>query len=325
GWEETVIEQEQSDEDSPDMKIALPSMPSLYVISFLFQACGEIQRVGGHILDKSIFQKFALSLSEMVIKIYNDFVSSLEVRKPPVTERGVLQILFDLRFTIDVLSGGDLNFKEELQKNPKFKFGFKQNQDQSQFNSANRKVVMGLINSLSQRLDPIDWATYEPFLWENGKQAYLRHAVLFGFFVQLNRMHTSTAQKLPSNTESNTMRCSTVPRFKYLPISAPALSSKGTAKSALSTSSDDISSRSSWRTYSNGELSQKLEFDDTSSFSVATPFLKSFMQVGSRFGESTLKLGSMLTDGQVGRSFGDMLPVQAAGLLSSFTAARSEQ
>lgn len=57
-------------------------------------------------------------------------------------------------------------------------------------------------------------------------------------------------------------------------------------------------------------------------------------QVGSRFGESTLKLGSILTDGQVGifkdrsaaamSTFGDILPAQAAGLLSSFTATRSD-
>lgn len=59
---------------------------------------------------------------------------------------------------------------------------------------------------------------YEPYLWENEKQSYLRHAVLFGFFVQLNRMYTDTAQKLPTNSESNIMPCSTVPRFKYLPI-----------------------------------------------------------------------------------------------------------
>lgn len=45
-------------------------------------------------------------------------------------------------------------------------------------------------------------------------------------------------------------------------------------------------------------------------------------QAGSRFGES-IRLGSILTDGQVGR-FGDMLPAQAAGLLSSFTAGRSD-
>lgn len=49
---------------------------------------------------------------------------------------------------------------------------------------------------------------------------------------------------------------------------------------------------------------------------------------------STLKLGSILTDGQVGifkdrstaamSTFGDILPAQAAGLLSSFTASKSD-
>lgn len=98
--------------------------------------------------------------------------------------------------------------------------------------------------------------------------------------------------------------------------------------------SRDANSRSSWNTYPNGELSQKVDLDDDSSFGVATPFLKSFMQVGSRFGESTFKLGSILFDGQVGifkdrsaaavSTFDDTLPVQAAGLLSSFTATRSD-
>lgn len=59
---------------------------------------------------------------------------------------------------------------------------------------------------------------YEPYLWENERQSYQRHAVLFGFFVQLNRLYTDTVQKLPTNSESNIMRCSSVPRFKYLPI-----------------------------------------------------------------------------------------------------------
>ncbi|XP_043721124.1 conserved oligomeric Golgi complex subunit 1-like [Telopea speciosissima] len=82
-----------------------------------------------------------------------------------------------------------------------------------------------------------------------------------------------------SSTESNIMRCSTVPRFKYLSISAPALSSRGTSKSSLPMTSVDVASRSSWKTISSGELSPKLDFDDNSSFGIATPFLKSFMQV----------------------------------------------
>lgn len=66
GWEEIIVKQEQSGEGSSEMKISLPSMPSLYVISFLCQACAEIHSIGGHVLDKSIVQRFALSLIEKV-------------------------------------------------------------------------------------------------------------------------------------------------------------------------------------------------------------------------------------------------------------------
>lgn len=66
GWEETVIKQEQSAEGQSDMKIALPSMPSLYIISFLFRACEEIHRIGGHVLEKTIIRKFATTLLEKV-------------------------------------------------------------------------------------------------------------------------------------------------------------------------------------------------------------------------------------------------------------------
>ncbi|XP_059647293.1 conserved oligomeric Golgi complex subunit 1 [Cornus florida] len=332
GWEETIVKQEQSTESQSEMKISLPSMPSLYINSFLFQACEEIHRVGGHVLDKTILQKFASTLLKKVIDIYADLLSNEEVCSSKLSDKGVLQVLLDLKFVVDVLSGGDCDTHEELSKNSKAKFPFRRKQDVNQTKSVIREQVDGLISRLSQRLDPIDWLTYEPYLWENERQSYLRHAVLFGFFVQLNRMYMDSMQRMPSNSESNVMRCSTVPRFKYLPISAPALSSRGTTKTSISTSLDDVSSRSSWRSFTNEELSRKIDIDDNSSFGVAAPFLKSFMQVGSRFGESTLKLGSILTDGQVGRfkdksaasMFGDILPVQAAGLLSSFTATRSD-
>ncbi|KAK8579338.1 hypothetical protein V6N12_069664 [Hibiscus sabdariffa] len=333
GWEEIVVKQEQSDEAVSEMKISLPSMPSLYVISFLCQACEGIHSIGGHVLDKSIVQRFALSLIEKVISIYENFLSTREASGAQLSEKGTLQVLLDVRFAADVLSGGDFNINEELSRKPKSKSSFRRKQDQVQIKSVVRDSVNVLIHSLSQKLDPIDWLTYEPYLWENERQSYLRHAVLFGFFVQLNRMYTDTVQKLPTNSESNIMRCSVVPRFKYLPISAPALSSRGNNGKPNTAASNDITS-SSWKAYTNGELSQKGDLDDHQSFGVATPLLKSFMQVGSRFGESTLKLGSMLTDGQVGifkdrsaaamSTFGDILPVQAAGLLSSFTTTRSE-
>lgn len=327
GWEELVVKQDQSTEGDSEMKISLPSMPSLYISSFLFKACEEIHRVGGHVLDKTILQQFARKLLEKVIGIYDNLVT----RESRISEKGVLQVLLDLRFTADILSGCDSNASEGLTKGPSTKLAFRRKQDKNIIKSATRQRIDDLINRLSQRLDPIDWQTFEPYLWENERQSYLRHAVLFGFFVQLSRLYTDTVQKLPTNTESNIMRCSTVPRFKYLPISAPALSSKASTKPPLRTTSDDVTSRSAWKAYTNGDLSQKVDFDDNSGFGVAAPFLKSFMQVGTRFGEGTFKLGSILTDARFKdksaaamSSFGDILPVQAAGLLSSFTTTRSD-
>lgn len=68
GWEETIVKQDQLNEGQSEMKILLPSMPSLYITSFLFQACEEIQRVGGHVLDKPILKNFASRLLDKVLK-----------------------------------------------------------------------------------------------------------------------------------------------------------------------------------------------------------------------------------------------------------------
>ncbi|KAJ0261036.1 Conserved oligomeric Golgi complex subunit 1 [Hirschfeldia incana] len=324
GWEETIVKEEQGESE---LKISLPSLPSLYIISFLCRASEEIHRIGGHVLDKSILQKFSSSLLEKIIIIYEDFLSAREANEPQISEKGVLQILLDLRFASDVLSGGDTSTNVEQPKITMNRSAFRRKQGQQQTKSVSRGRIDGVISQLTQKLDPIDWLTYEPYLWENEKQSYLRHAVLFGFFVQLNRMYTDTSQKLPSNSESNIMPCYTVPRFKYLPISAPALSSKSTNKVSIPVTSNESSSRNSWNAFTNGEHSQTSDLDDDSSFGVASPFLQSFMQAGSRF-------GSILSDGQVGifrdrsaaamSTFGDIIPAQAAGLLSSFTTTRYE-
>ncbi|KAF7031048.1 hypothetical protein CFC21_042431 [Triticum aestivum] len=258
-----------------------------------------------------------------VISIYENFLASIESSNSQVSEKGVLQILLDLRFIGDILSGGknsSANPSETKIKQDNAKTTFRRKQSQFQADSATIEPINKLINKFSQRLDPIDWATYESYLWENEKQSYKRCVVLFGFLVQLNHMYTGAAQKLPTktNTDSNIMRCSQVPRFKYLPISAPALSSR-TPKSSLQSPSDDSTSRNPWKSsYSNGERSTISEYDNNASLGSAAPLLKSFVtQVGSKFGENTSRWGSMLSDGQVGLS--DILPGPAAGFFSSFT------
>jgi len=120
------------------------------------------------------------------------------------------------------------------------------------------------------------------------------------------------------DADSNIMRCSQVPRFKYLPISAPAISSRP-HKSSLQSPSSDNASKGPWKSYSNGDRSTAPEFDDNASLVGAAPLLKSFVtQVGSKFGENTSRWGSILSDSQVGK-LSDILPGPAAGFFSSFT------
>lgn len=102
-----------------------------------------------------------------VVFIYGNFISSLDARIPQVSEKGVLQILLDLQFTVDILSGAkdlsssgtDSNLKEEPTKNMLLKPSYRRKPAHIHTNSAREERVMSLIHTLSQRLDPIDWAT----------------------------------------------------------------------------------------------------------------------------------------------------------------------
>ena len=88
----------------------------------------------------------------------------MDVSESRVSEKGVLQILLDIRFSADILSGGkdfnsdtsESNAKGDPSKNSSLKPPFRWKQLQE---SASKDPVMGLIRRLSQRLDPIDWAT----------------------------------------------------------------------------------------------------------------------------------------------------------------------
>lgn len=75
--------------------------------------------------------------------------------RSPVSDKGALQIMLDVRFAYDVLSGGDSNVNEELSRSSKPRFSFRQKRTASGLGTR----VDGLVSQLSQRLDPIDWQT----------------------------------------------------------------------------------------------------------------------------------------------------------------------
>lgn len=94
-----------------------------------------------------------------MIHIYGDFLSSQETQGSLISEKGVLQVLLDLRFASDILAGGDSNANEESLKMPKMKHPFRRKHDVQLSKSVTEERVNGLISSFAQRLDPIDWLT----------------------------------------------------------------------------------------------------------------------------------------------------------------------
>lgn len=76
-----------------------------------------------------------------------------------MSEKGILQILLDIRFAADVLSGGDISITDVPSRLSKIKVPFRRKKD-AQAKSLTGERLDGLFNRLSQRLDPIDWLTY---------------------------------------------------------------------------------------------------------------------------------------------------------------------
>jgi hypothetical protein len=67
GWEETILKSPVEGGEEVELRMPLPAMPSSYAVAFLFAACQEIHRVGGHVLDRAVLQLFAWQLSEKVM------------------------------------------------------------------------------------------------------------------------------------------------------------------------------------------------------------------------------------------------------------------
>uniref|UniRef100_A0A7S3QNJ0 Conserved oligomeric Golgi complex subunit 1 n=1 Tax=Dunaliella tertiolecta TaxID=3047 RepID=A0A7S3QNJ0_DUNTE len=172
-----------------------------------------------------------------------------------LTEKGVLQLLMDVRFMRDVLAGGRPLGPPQQQHQQQQQHGTEGNAEASDSHIVaalmeRRRQGSNLEQHLQDRLDPIDWATYEPHLWTNVQQFYQRTATLLGSLTQLQRAYPegpsasgrsgtaaggaalSSTAAAPSGRarDLNPMNVLPVaPRFHYLPISIPSIARGPTA------------------------------------------------------------------------------------------------
>ncbi len=89
-----------------------------------------------------------------------------------LSEKGILQLLFDVRLLHDVLAPTPPTTAPRGTPHP-----------------PSGPQWGALESQLAGELDPIDWATYESHVWANEGRYYQRCHVLFGNLIQLQRLH----------------------------------------------------------------------------------------------------------------------------------------
>eukprot|EP01114_Cavostelium_apophysatum_P017714 TRINITY_DN5329_c0_g1_i1.p1 TRINITY_DN5329_c0_g1~~TRINITY_DN5329_c0_g1_i1.p1 ORF type:complete len:1044 (+),score=290.63 TRINITY_DN5329_c0_g1_i1:112-3243(+) len=226
-WEELALTVESEDNKSVEEKIYLPFQPSAYLLSFLFAVCKETHRVGSHTLDKVLLQYLVYELSEKVMSIYADFMDK-HLQKD---KEGIIQLLFDIRFVFDVLSGRkdveavrkEKDLMEVLlnagKTTPRI---LSASGDEKEDKSSWNQRVSDILERVENELDPIDMAFYRPHLKNATMKCYKRSTLLWGFLVQLNRMHADYKMKATLQEQHNVLALAPMPsRFTLLPVSTP--------------------------------------------------------------------------------------------------------
>ncbi|GIL55296.1 hypothetical protein Vafri_10857 [Volvox africanus] len=253
-WQETVIVSEAENalaEPIADMRFSLPASPSVPVLLLLAAACAEVRRAGDYKIAPEALQAFEWELSRAVTSTYSQLLQPgtgvLHVRG--ITEKGILQLLLDVRFLRDMLVGGRpvTARSSSAPAGPAPGLGAVATSGAiGGLGSLAAGLLPGveladpaLVSALTERkreaaaleqmlqdcLDPIDWATYESYLWANEARYFQRVSILFGGLIQLQRAHPEQTAKLTATGLQDTNPLNVLPvapRFQYLPISAPA-------------------------------------------------------------------------------------------------------
>ncbi|KAL3753909.1 hypothetical protein ACJRO7_001192 [Eucalyptus globulus] len=158
GWKDMVIRQEQSDDGQSELRMSLPFVPSLYVISFLFRECEEIHRIGGHVTD-----------------IYGNYLSTEEANGSKVSDKGALQVMSDLEFAYNILY--DSTMDEELSRSSKPKYLFRQ-KDQRHKKSAIRTRI--------DRMMTFSVESNSPHISSKSKKSYQLNDQPFFFLITVS-------------------------------------------------------------------------------------------------------------------------------------------
>jgi len=246
-----------------------------------------------------------------------------------------LQLLIDFRFLCDVCSAGEptpkfeistAEFHRSLCAVPEDAVSLHDSTQRT--DPATKKAVSEskllskeLEMELANLLDPIDWATYEPHLWNAERRCYRRTEVLLGSIgLSQQKLHSEVPVKLPPGSETNCLHAAPVAaRFQYLPVRPVTTADKGHRSTSLGSYVSLIEQEED--PSGNYSFSDLAKSNETGAPSVVQKVeVGSFTSLGTMFTDKAAEMSALAQ--QRFEQFGDYLQPSSlapSNIFSSFT------
>ena len=103
-------------------------------------------------------QNLRQQLTEAMIKCLSDFYDGLQTSPDMITEKGAIQLIFDILFM-------NLVFQDGVMNDP----------------------LRHIMDKTKELIDPINWAAFEPHFLPNAERFCLKQTLLFGVLTRPNR------------------------------------------------------------------------------------------------------------------------------------------
>ncbi|KAI9020495.1 hypothetical protein DFJ74DRAFT_129474 [Hyaloraphidium curvatum] len=157
-WEPVAVKAEDLDGAPAEESISLPVQASAPIVDVFFRVCQDMNRIGGHLLEKSTLQRLLSSLSRSFEATFARFVSDFA---DAISDKGALQLLFDLSFVSKVLGDAKLEMDAE-------------------HSSRAKQHLADLVPRVRRMVDPIDLSISDRHIGTNVERFFYRTSVLFG-------------------------------------------------------------------------------------------------------------------------------------------------
>ncbi|KAF9570772.1 Golgi transport complex subunit 1 [Mortierella alpina] len=189
---------------SEESKTLLPFHVSTRLVNALYQVVQEMHRVGTGFMSPELIQILTAKATRIVLEAVDQFLtevasaagSSQEGGSTPivVTEKGALQLLFDLKFLKWV-------FQSSIEKDTTL-----------------TQLMRSVTDRIKDHIDPINLAVFEKPLEVNAERQYGRVAVLLGLLIQLNPVESKRKINVVEKSPHVFAMAPLTARFTLLPI-----------------------------------------------------------------------------------------------------------